>query len=146
VRTVTLEVSFSAGHRLLGHKGKCRHLHGHNYTAVITAARKDGWVDEMGMVVDFGDLKEVAKGWIDANWDHNMVLNEKDKLAELAKSELALTEIFGGKPPFMMQWNPTAENMARILCLALYKKDAEYRILSVEIRETPTCSASYSGE
>ncbi|MES9926921.1 MAG: 6-carboxytetrahydropterin synthase, partial [Candidatus Thiodiazotropha sp. 6PDIVS] len=33
--TVTKEIHFCYGHRLLNHKGKCRHLHGHNATAVI---------------------------------------------------------------------------------------------------------------
>lgn len=35
---VIREFRFCYGHRLMGHAGKCRHLHGHNGKAVIMLA------------------------------------------------------------------------------------------------------------
>ena len=36
--SVTREITFCYGHRLLDYDGKCRYLHGHNGRAVITLA------------------------------------------------------------------------------------------------------------
>ncbi len=52
--------SFSAAHRLMDYKGKCEHLHGHNYRVEVICraeAPRSG-----GMVIDFGDLKKAV--WI----------------------------------------------------------------------------------
>src|SRR5437764_2630919 len=71
---VTREIRFCYGHRLLRYDGKCRHLHGHNGTAVIALAGDR--LDDRGMVVDFSDLKRVVGGWIDATLDHTMLLHK----------------------------------------------------------------------
>ncbi|MES9980951.1 MAG: 6-carboxytetrahydropterin synthase, partial [Candidatus Thiodiazotropha sp. 6PLUC5] len=59
--TVTKEIHFCYGHRLLNHKGKCRHLHGHNATAVIHLESKQ--LDELGMVCDFSEIGDYVKRW-----------------------------------------------------------------------------------
>ena len=41
--SVTREITFCYGHRLMGHGGKCRHLHGHTGRAVITLASDLGF-------------------------------------------------------------------------------------------------------
>lgn len=35
--TCTRRLQFCAGHRVLGHEGKCARPHGHNYTLFVTA-------------------------------------------------------------------------------------------------------------
>lgn len=120
---ISLEVRFSAGHRILGHSGKCKHLHGHNYLAKVTLSCEK--LDELGMVMDFARLKEFVKTWIDRHWDHNMVLNVKDPLVKLhAAPELMIChstgvrakDVFADKEPYWMMFgNPTAENMAKEL-------------------------------
>src|SRR5256885_417980 len=67
---VTREIHFCYGHRLLDYEGKCRHLHGHNGTAVI--ALEGDRLDRLGMVVDFSHLKRVVGGWINETIDHTM--------------------------------------------------------------------------
>ena len=64
---VTKEIRFCYGHRLLNYAGKCRHLHGHNGTAVITIESEK--LDHLGMVVDFSEIKRVMQSWIDDNLD-----------------------------------------------------------------------------
>lgn len=54
--TVVRRLSFSAGHRLVGHEGKCAVFHGHNYLVYFHATAEH--LDAMGRVVDFGVLKE----------------------------------------------------------------------------------------
>jgi 6-pyruvoyltetrahydropterin/6-carboxytetrahydropterin synthase len=38
----------SCGHRVHGHEGKCRHLHGHNYRVHFTCIAEDGALDGVG--------------------------------------------------------------------------------------------------
>ena len=56
---VTRRFGFEAAHRLPDHPGKCRELHGHSYRLVVTVERA---VDERsGMVIDFGELKQIVR-------------------------------------------------------------------------------------
>ena len=55
---VEIITGFSAAHRLREYKGKCEHLHGHNYRVhVIARSESPG---PGGMVIDFGDMKKAA--------------------------------------------------------------------------------------
>lgn len=111
VKAVT-KFRFCSGHRLLGHENKCANLHGHNYHAFIHAEAEDlsNQFDAVGRVIDFAVLKEKIGGWILENWDHTMILYEKDaKTIELVKQCERNKEIF------VMDANPTAENMAKYL-------------------------------
>lgn len=130
---VTRELSFCYGHRLLGHSGKCRHLHGHNGRAVITLETK--LLDGLGMVVDFGLLKEVIGGWINETIDHKMLLHRDDPLVPLLRQQ--------GEPICTLDANPTAENIARMI----FKVTAEkgFPVVEVQLWETDACCASYQG-
>ncbi|MEW8498229.1 MAG: 6-carboxytetrahydropterin synthase, partial [Candidatus Thiodiazotropha taylori] len=79
--TVTKEIHFCYGHRLLNHKGKCRHLHGHNATAVIHL--ESAQLDELGMVCDFSEIGDYVKKWVNQNLDHNMLLHPEDPVLPL---------------------------------------------------------------
>ena len=105
---VTLSImrrfTFCAGHRLVGHEGKCQNLHGHNYVAEIYVTGQQQ--DAVGRILDFKLLKSRCKGWIDENWDHAFVLWKED--------ENGLAAIRQSKPHriYELDTNPTAENMA----------------------------------
>ena len=73
---VTKKIEFSYGHRLLSYSGKCRHLHGHNGLVEIDVETPD--LDDRGFVVDFADVQDVVKGWVDAHLDHRMLLCRDD--------------------------------------------------------------------
>ena len=60
---VTASIDFSYGHRLLGHRGRCRRLHGHNGRLEVEVAA--GALDDLGMVVDFADIKRSVGAWVD---------------------------------------------------------------------------------
>ncbi len=96
--------TFCAGHRLVGHEGKCQNLHGHNYVVEIYVTGQEQ--DEVGRILDFKLLKESCKGWLDDNWDHAFVLWDKD--------DDGLNAIRSSHPHrvFELPSNPTAENMA----------------------------------
>lgn len=132
---ITRRFEFDAGHRVLGHKGKCRHLHGHRYVAEVTVQTQE--LDDLGMVVDFSVLKERIGGWIDKHWDHNTMLNSDDPLAShLMNTEQRTPFLFGAS-------NPTAENIAETLYDAAMELLIELPmdVVNVRVWETPNCYA-----
>jgi len=128
---ISKSISFCYGHRLLNYDGKCKHLHGHNARAVILLEQEE--LDERGMLVDFKDIKDVVKKWIDAELDHNMLLCKNDPILPVLRE--------AGERFFVMDDNPTAENIAKLIYE--FVAAADYPVIDVSIWETDTCYASY---
>ena len=130
---VTREIQFCYGHRLLDYDGKCKHLHGHNGLAVITLEAPR--LDAKGMLVDFGEIKSKVQRWIDETLDHTMLLCRRDPLLPFLLER--------GERVYVMDDNPTAENIARLI----YDRAVETNLPVVEVRlwETPNCHATYVG-
>ena len=130
-------IQFCAGHRVLGHEGKCAHLHGHNYVAFFHA-EADG-LDEIGRIIDFGVLKEKLGGWVDEQWDHGFVYcAEDEEVAEIFSRHLP------GHKRFVLPYNPTAENMARYLLEEVGPEQLEgtgVHLVKVVLWETENCFA-----
>jgi 6-pyruvoyltetrahydropterin/6-carboxytetrahydropterin synthase len=128
---VSREIDFCYGHRLLQYDGKCKHLHGHNGRAIISLAAEQ--LDEIGMVIDFTDIKRVVSQWIDDNLDHRMILHRDDPYVPV------LREL--GEPLYLVDANPTAENIARLIydCAAGHG----FPIIEVKLWETRNCYATY---
>lgn len=152
--TITRKIEFDAGHRVLGHEGKCANLHGHRYVAEITVSALG--LDPLGRVVDFSVVKELIGGWVDQHWDHNIILNDNDPLLACQGNDqpiqgepLVLAEdVFGVKDPYVIAGNnPTAEVMAEILFLKARSLLVEtgLNVDRVRLYETPNCWAEYKG-
>lgn len=56
---LTIEESFAAAHQLRGYRGKCENLHGHNWKVILSV--KGSLLNEIGLLVDFGDLKAMLR-------------------------------------------------------------------------------------
>lgn len=130
--TVTKNISFCYGHRLLNYDGKCKFLHGHNGRAEITF--NSDKLDHRGMVVDFSDVKNLIGTFIKTELDHKMLLNKNDKMIEVLKG---LNE-----PYYVTQENPTAENIARLIFDFAHGKNLP--VVSVKLWETDTSYAVYT--
>ena len=132
----TRRIEFDAAHRVAGHEGKCKHLHGHRYALEATFKAKN--LDTLGRVVDFGIIKELLGGWVDSNWDHTTILFDKDKALGKAISDITAQKIF------YLPSNPTAENMAeyimRQICPELFV-DLPIECVRIKLYETPNCYA-----
>jgi 6-pyruvoyltetrahydropterin/6-carboxytetrahydropterin synthase len=130
---VSREIHFCYGHRLLDYEGKCRHLHGHNGVAIITLEAPD--LDAKGMLVDFSEIKQKVQRWIDETLDHTMILCRRDPLLPLLVER--------GERVYVMDVNPTAENIARLI----YERAVESGLPVVDVRlwETSNCHATYLG-
>ncbi len=129
--TVSREIDFCYGHRLLGYAGKCCHLHGHNGRVELVFAASQ--LDAAGMVLDFSEIKRVVSGWIDGNLDHRMILDRADPAVP------ALQEL--GEPMYLMDQSPTAENIARLIFDVA--QNAGFPVSEVRLWETPRCCAAY---
>jgi 6-pyruvoyltetrahydropterin/6-carboxytetrahydropterin synthase len=128
---VSREIDFCYGHRLLNYDGKCKYLHGHNGRAIITI--ESATLDERGMVLDFSDIKKVVSTWIDEKLDHRMLLHKSDPVVPLLQQH--------GEPLFLMDVNPTAENIARLIYD--YTASRGFPIIECQLWETPRCFATY---
>ena len=129
---VVKEIHFCYGHRLMDYDGKCAHPHGHNGKIEIELAA--GKLDKRGMVYDFGDIKEIIQKWVDRELDHKMILKNKDPLVKILKNL--------GEPYFLMEENPTAESLARLIFD--YAQSKKLPISRVTFWETQSSSATYS--
>ena len=121
--TLKVEGAFEAAHNLNGYPGKCAQLHGHNW--VVEAVVKGRELDELGMLVDFKDIKQTLKETLE-RFDHRYL------------NELA---------PFKDGVNPTAENLARIIFEELagneiFKRDSV--LAAITVFESPKSSVTYT--
>jgi 6-pyruvoyltetrahydropterin/6-carboxytetrahydropterin synthase len=108
--------SFDAAHRLPGHPGSCRNLHGHRYDLEVTVDRPVA--EESGLAIDFHDLKRVVREKVLDDLDHGYVNDLMD--------------------------NPTAERMAVWIWERL-EGDLP-GLVEIELHETADCSVIYRGE
>lgn len=128
---VSREIDFCYGHRLMDYPGKCCHLHGHNGKLLITIEAER--LDEQGMVLDFAEIKRVVLGWIDDHLDHRMILRRDDPVVPMLQQL--------GEPMHLIDVNPTAENIAKIVCDFAQSKG--FPVVEVRLWETPHCFATY---
>jgi 6-pyruvoyltetrahydropterin/6-carboxytetrahydropterin synthase len=141
--TITRKLEFDAGHRIPDHKSQCRNLHGHRYTLHITltgrVVEQEGQSDT-GMIMDFSDVKNLAKEHLVDVWDHGFLVYEKD---------YSVKHFLGSMPEHktvVLPLIPTVENLARIAFDTL--KDV-YRdrygtgltLSKITLYETPNCWA-----
>ena len=132
VSEIFLEHTFDAGHRIVGHKGKCARLHGHTYKAHIWC---QGEVLYPGFVVDFGDIKDLVN-----EWDHRMLLWADDPLWGPSDNPFKREQLLGSNGVICLAFNPTAENMAHDLATRI-QKEFTLESVRIELWETPKSMA-----
>jgi 6-pyruvoyltetrahydropterin/6-carboxytetrahydropterin synthase len=125
-------IDFCYGHRLPQDPGKCGHLHGHNVRAEIVLEAEE--LDARDMVADFSDVDRLMKSWIDEHIDHRMLLRQDDPLVAVLQG--------AGEPVFLMESNPTAEAIARLLFATAV--ELELPVVEVRLWETPESLAVYA--
>lgn len=129
--TVTKEIHFCYGHRLIHYEGKCRNLHGHNARAQVELHSES--LDKRGMVYDFHDIGRVMKTWIDDVLDHKLLLHQDDPIIPDLKAK---KEVF-----YTMPINPTAEALAKLIYD--YAVSQKFPVHSVTVWETESSFATY---
>lgn len=140
---ITRRLEFDAGHRIPDHKSQCRNLHGHRYAIEITLAgdiiRREG-DSANGMVMDFSEVKALAKEHLVDVWDHAFLVYSGDTAV------LNFLQSLPGHKTVVVDAPPTAEFLAQEAFRIL---DALYRdvygnhlhLERVRLYETPNCWA-----
>ena len=135
-----------AGHRIPEHRSQCRNLHGHRYVLEITLTsdivQAPGESDN-GMLMDFSEIKRIAKHHVVDVWDHAFPVFQGD---------CAVLEFLQSLPDHktvVLDLIPTAENLAAIAFETLAPHyyghyGAAFRLSKVRLYETPNCWADYS--
>lgn len=169
--TVIRSHEICAGHRVVGHESKCRHLHGHNYKFHFKVAPKHGCgkvvtrgkmvddgLDNVGRVIDFSVVKTTLCQWLEDNWDHKFLHWEHDSvinsLIVVASTEFARENNLvkdEDYDPFVnslvaLPFNPTAENLAAYMVDVIGPQLLDqYGVELVEctIEETSKCHVNY---
>jgi 6-pyruvoyltetrahydropterin/6-carboxytetrahydropterin synthase len=141
--TITRKLEFDAGHRIPDHNSQCRNLHGHRYTLEITltgqVVEHDGYADN-GMIMDFSDVKALARENLVDLWDHAFLVYEKDvKVKEFLES-------LPNHKTVVLNRVPTVENLARIafdILKAVYQDrySTGLSLSKIKLFETPNCWA-----
>lgn len=140
---ITRRLEFDAGHRISTHNSQCRHLHGHRYAIEITLSGNiitEVGVAEQGMVMDFSEVKRIAKKVLVDKWDHAFLVYSGDTPV------VNFLQTLENHKTIVLDSQPTAEYLAlvafRILDKAYEDKFGnQLRLEQVRIFETPNCWA-----
>jgi 6-pyruvoyltetrahydropterin/6-carboxytetrahydropterin synthase len=118
---LTVANYIDAAHLLRGYQGKCANIHGHTWRVEVTL--KGEQLNEIGLLVDFNDVKSLIKE-VTLAFDHKLI------------NEVA---------PFD-QVNPSSENLAKYLFHELIKGLSAYKgiqVVKVMVSESRDTAAVY---
>ncbi|MDO8926192.1 MAG: 6-carboxytetrahydropterin synthase QueD [Sideroxyarcus sp.] len=143
---ITRRLEFDAGHRIPNHNSQCKHLHGHRYAIEITLSGEiitAAGVSEEGMVMDFSDVKHIAKERVVDVWDHAFLVYRGDKAV------LDFLNTLPGHKTVVLDVIPTAENLAKVAFDLLHDAYRDtfgnhLRLERVRLFETPNNWADYT--
>ena len=130
-----IELTFDAAHRLLGYDGKCASAHGHTFRAEVIIATRE--LDNLGLTLDFRDLKRHLRAWVDEHWDHAFLLNDRDTQLVSALGSVSECKLY-----LFRDTNPSVEAVAHELFVEARRQFGTV-IEKVRVRETPTQYAEY---
>lgn len=119
--TLKVLADFASAHTLRGYPGACSRLHGHNWK--IEAEVEANTLDEIGMAIDFKDIKREVRALAET-LDHQY-LNDLEPFRDL---------------------NPTAEHIARYFFQALSVRlnNARVRVCALTVWETDRACVRYA--
>jgi 6-pyruvoyltetrahydropterin/6-carboxytetrahydropterin synthase len=138
--TITKRLEFDAGHRIPQHKSQCRNLHGHRYALEITLEGEpidDPQSSDHGMLMDFTDVKTLAKDHLVDLWDHAFLVHDADTLIRDLLAQIP------GHKTVVLNRVPTAENLVAIAFEILDPLYTErfgnhLKLSKLRLYETPT--------
>lgn len=145
--TITKRLEFDAGHRIPQHKSQCRNLHGHRYALEITLEGEpvdDPSSSDHGMLMDFTDVKAIAKEHVADLWDHAFLVHEGDTLIRDLLAQIP------GHKTVVMARVPTAENLVATAFeildpLYTVRFGNHLKLRKLRLYETPTSWADCAG-
>ena len=138
--TINKIFRFEAAHAIHGYLGKCANIHGHSYelhVGVRASHPSEGMIDQLGIILDFKDLKKYVQESAINKVDHKLILSKeypREMFANHHEYELLI-----------LNHEPTAEN------LIIYLRDRirpclpdSVRLNSLKLWETKDSFAEWS--
>ena len=138
---VTKRFHFEMAHTLYEYDGLCRNIHGHSYILEVTLIGEplnEPKHPKDGMVMDFGQIKEIVKTQIVNRFDHALMVNYlvSEKQKELLRQT---TERF-----IIVEFQPTSENMVVYIAEILQQHlPLGVNLFSIRLYETATSFAEW---
>ena len=133
--------TFEAAHALQGYDGACRNIHGHSYKLQVTIIGLPIVNEEHpknGMVLDFGDLKQLVQETVIDAVDHALLLRA-DSDRELIEALRRLHHKL-----LLTPYQPTCENMLIDFKTRLRKvMPASVELHSLKLWETQNAFAEW---
>jgi len=137
---ITKEFKFEMAHALMNYNGPCRNIHGHSYYLYVTLIGEphpEPGSSEAGMVMDFGQLKNIIRTAIIEDLDHALLLNDRTPASEID----ALKNF---NKVVLVPFQPTCENLlvdfaARVKPLL----PSHVKLFSMKLCETVTSFAEW---
>jgi 6-pyruvoyltetrahydropterin/6-carboxytetrahydropterin synthase len=137
---ITKEFRFEMAHALQGYDGACKQIHGHSYELLVTIIGTpiSSQNPKKGMVMDFGDLKQIVRTKIIDVFDHALVISKETPAKMINTADEMFSKLI------VVDYQPTSENMivdfASIIKPLLPKGVDLY---SLKLRETATSYAEW---
>jgi 6-pyruvoyltetrahydropterin/6-carboxytetrahydropterin synthase len=135
---LTKEFDFETAHALDLYAGKCKDIHGHSYHLRVTVIGEpiaDECMSNCGMVVDFGDIKQVVRDFVYEEFDHRLLLKDDSRFKGIEEKNDRVRYV---------TYHPTCENMLiEIVTILKEKLPSTVSLHSVFLRETHTSYAEW---
>ena len=139
---ITKQFSFETAHALHGYDGKCKNIHGHSYKLFVTVLGTpilDPSDPKYGMVMDFGDLKNIVKEEIVDVFDHATIFNKNTPHLDLGEQLIQL-----GHHILLLDYQPTTEMMVIDFAQKISKRLPEnIQLHPLKLRETESSFAEW---
>ena len=137
---LTRSFRFEMAHALEGYDGKCKNIHGHSYKLEVTVKGtplNDAQSPKNGMLIDFGDLKQIIHLHICDRFDHALVLQKGSEIFSAIKDH-------GNLKIIPVPYPPTCENL--LIDFAKRIKDKfppRVALYALKLEETATSYAEW---
>jgi 6-pyruvoyltetrahydropterin/6-carboxytetrahydropterin synthase len=138
---ITKRFNFEMAHMLHAYEGPCRNIHGHSYILEVTLAGEplnSPGDPRDGMIMDFGELKNIVKEHIISRFDHALMINslipeeQQEMLVKISEKLL------------VVGFQPTTENIAAHIAEIVQEHlPTGVSMLSVRLYETVTAFAEW---
>ena len=138
----TTEFKFEMAHALYGYDGLCKNIHGHSYRMWVTVkgnVLQNNNDVKNGMVIDFGELKQIINDCIVDKYDHSFVLNKNTPHVNIDFSAF--------EKVYFLPYQPTSENLvadfAKIIMNKIPKNITLHKLV---LSETATSFAEWHSD
>lgn len=138
---VTKRFHFEMAHTLYEYDGLCRNIHGHSYNLEVTFIgfpKNDPGHAKDGMVMDFGEIKNLVKTHIVNRFDHALMINQLIPEAQQALLRQTSERVI------VVDFQPTSENIVAYIAGILQQHlPSGVSLFSIRLHETVTSYAEW---